>query len=369
MSAAATPTPKMRAAFISQYGQPYSLGERPRPEPKGNSILMRIHAAGFCHSDQQVLQGQFGSPLGLIPSHEPSGVVAQLGPEYDGELRVGDRVGALNFKHACATCPGCALTKRTTPGGRLDPRFCDKRETAGFQHDGAFADYMIADPATVVRLPDSLAHEQAAPFMCAGATVMASLERATSGLSPGETVAIVGIGGLGHLGVQFARALGFRTIAIDSREAGCELAREIENPDLKPDLVLNTSSDPDATAQSVYAFTNGEGVAAAVVCTDSLAANNWALKLLRVGGTLGVLGLPAEPWRFDADVICFKELSIRGSYVASRETTERMMKLVEKSGIRIHVTTVQYQDIPDIIRMYQDKSFKGRLVVQFAGEE
>lgn len=326
---------------------------------------MRIHAAGFCHSDQQVLQGQFQSPVGLIPSHEPSGVVAEVGPDYDGELRIGDKVGALNFKHACTTCPGCALTKRTT--GRLDSRFCEKRETAGFQHDGAFADYMIADPATIVKLPDSLDHEQAAPLMCAGATVWASLERATAGLGAGETAAIVGIGGLGHLGIQFSKALGFRTIAIDSRDAGCELAREIENSGLRPDLVLN-SSDPDAAARSVYEFTKGEGVAAVVACTDSLTANNWALKLLRIGGTLGVLGLPANPWRFDADVICFKELSIRGSYVASREATERMMKVVEEHGIRSHITSISYDSIPDIVRMYEDKSFKGRLVVRLVEE-
>ena len=326
---------------------------------------MRIHAAGFCHSDQQVLQGQFQSPIGLIPSHEPSGVIAQLGPDYDGELRVGDKVGALNFKHACTRCPGCALTKRTT--GRLDPRFCEKRETAGFQHDGAFADYMIADPATIVKLPDSLEHEQAAPLMCAGATVWASLERATAGLSSGETVAILGIGGLGHLGIQFSKALGFRTIAIDSRDAGCELAQEIESPQLRPDLVLN-SSDTDAATRRVYEFTKGEGVAAVVACTDSLPANNWALKLLRIGGTLGVLGLPANPWNFDADVICFKEISIRGSYVASREATERMMKVVEEYGIRSHITSISYGSIPDIVRMYEDKSFKGRLVVRLVEE-
>lgn len=226
---------------------------------------------------------------------------------------------------------------------------------------------MIADPATVVKLPDSLVHEQAAPLMCAGATVWASLERATSGLAAGETVAILGIGGLGHLGVQFSKALGFRTIAIDSRDAGCELAQEMMNGDLRPDLVVN-SSNADTATKAIYDFTNGEGVAAVVACTDSLTANNWALRLLRVGGTLGVLGLPADAWRFDADVICFRELSIRGSYVASRQATERMMKVVEEHGIRSHVTCISYEEIPDILSMYEDKSFKGRLVVQLVEE-
>lgn len=324
---------------------------------------MRIHAAGFCHSDQQVLQGQFKSPIGLIASHEPSGVVAELGPDYRGNLRVGDRVGALNFKHACSSCAGCSLTLRMS--NRLDPRFCEKREMAGFHHDGAFADFMIADPATIVKLPASLEHEQAAPLMCAGATVWGSLERATTGLQPGETVAIVGIGGLGHLGVQFAKALGFRTVAVDSRPAGCELARQIDNSKLQPDLVVN-SSDPDAAARTIFDFTNGEGVAAVIVCTDSLAANQWALRLLRIGGTLGLLGLPADPWRFDADVICFRELSIRGSYVASREATERMMEIVEKAGVRSHITSISYKQIPDILSMYEDESFKGRLVVRMS---
>jgi D-arabinose 1-dehydrogenase-like Zn-dependent alcohol dehydrogenase len=194
------------------------------------------------------------------------------------------------------------------------------------------------------------------------------LERATSGLGSGETVAIIGIGGLGYLGVQFAKALGFRAIAVDSRPAGCELASQIKSKHLQPDLVVN-SSDPDAASRAIYDLTNGEGVAAAIVCTDSIAANQWALKLLRVEGTLGVLGLPVEAWRFDADVIVFKELSIRGSYVASRDATERMLKTVESAGVSSHITAIPYEQIPEIVTMYENESFSGRLVVQFVENE
>lgn len=296
----------------------------------------------------------------MIPSHEPAGVIVQVGTNCSGEWEIGDRVGALNYKNACGTCTGCGLSRRTS--NKLDPRYCEKRETAGFHHDGAFAEYLAIDPETTIRLPPSLSFDQAAPLMCAGATVWGSLERATAGLSPGEPIAIVGIGGLGFLGLQFAAAMGFRTIAVDSRPAGRQLALEMANISLRPALVVDSGAK-DATSQ-ILNFTNGEGVAAAVVCTDSLEANKWALTLLRTGGVLGVLGLPAENWRFDSSVLVFKELTIRGSYVASTDSVERMMKAVADAEIHSHITLVPFDGVPGILRAYQDSALKGRLVVQ-----
>ncbi|KAL3472555.1 chaperonin 10-like protein [Aspergillus californicus] len=355
---------RMRAAYIAEYNKPYALGERALPVCRDTDILVRVHAAGFCHSDLQALQGEFTtpSPIGLVPSHEIAGVVAHLGRKYTGSLRVGDRVGMLNFKHACGSCVGCKLQTRRG-AGLLDPRFCDIRETAGFLHDGGFADYVVADPETTIRLPESIDFAQAAPLMCAGATVWGSLETATAGLARGETIAIVGIGGLGYLGLQFGKALGFRTIAVESREAGRKLAMDMDNAELRPDLVVD-SSDTDCASRAIYDFTHGEGVAAAIVCTSSISANQWALSTLRVGGTLGVLGLPQEPWRFDAAPIVFRELSIRGSYVCGREAAERMVEAVERAGVRSHLTIIPFERIPDIVELYRNPSFKGRLVVK-----
>ncbi|KAJ4006693.1 hypothetical protein NW752_010693 [Fusarium irregulare] len=359
---------RMRAAYIAEHNKPYALGERPLPSIRDTDILVRVHAAGFCHSDLQALQGEFEkpAPIGLIPSHEIAGTIAKIGSSYKGHLKVGDRVGVLNFKHACGSCVGCRLTARK--GEKLDPRFCNARETAGFLHDGGFADYASADPETTVRLSDAISFQQAAPLTCAGATVWGSLEAATSGLSKGETVAIVGIGGLGHLGIQFAKALGFRTIAVDSRQAGRQLAEDVGNHQLKPDLVVD-SSDTDCASKIIYDFTKGEGVAAAVVCTPSLEANRWALNILRIKGTLGILGLPQNPWQFDAAPLVFKELSIRGSYVAGKEATDRMMRVVEEVGVRSHLTTVPFDRIPSIVDMYEDASFKGRIVVQIKDDD
>lgn len=199
------------------------------------------------------------------------------------------------------------------------------------------------------------------------ATVWEALQKATARLEPGNPVAIVGIGGLGHLGVQFAKALGFRTIAIDMRPEGRQLATDVSSPGLMADLVVDSTS-PCAT-EEIFRFTNAEGVAAAVVCTDSLAANTWTLSLLRIGGVLVPLGLPVESWRFDSDVLVFRELVIRGSYVAGIESAKRMMRVVQRSGIRSRVTIVPFKSLPGIFELYREKSFSGRLVVQISDEE
>lgn len=195
------------------------------------------------------------------------------------------------------------------------------------------------------------------------ATVWGALERATAGLEPGATVAIVGIGGLGHLGVQFAKGMGFRTIAVDNRPAGRQLATDVKNQELLPDLVVD-STDTEGASSKIYDFTGGEGLAAVVVCTDSIAANAWALTLLRIQGVLAVLGLPVDKWQFDSEIMVFRELTIRASYVADTESTERMMDVVEKHNVQSHLTVVPFDDIPRIVDMYREASFRGRLVVQ-----
>ena len=253
--------------------------------------------------------------------------------------------------------------RKRAAGGGVDARFCDNRETAGFLADGSFADYATADPETTVKLPESLSFEQAAPLMCAGCTVWASLDKVTPGLESGATVVIVGIGGLGHLGLQFAKARGFRTVGVDCRAAGRKLARDMANPDLRPDLILD-STDEDAAMRAIFDFTQGEGAAATVVCTDSIAANRWALKTLRVAGVMGILGLPPEPWRLDPEPLAYRELTIRGSYVAGREATERMMEVVDRAGVRSRITTVAFEEIPGIVARYEDEGFSGRLVVR-----
>jgi D-arabinose 1-dehydrogenase-like Zn-dependent alcohol dehydrogenase len=152
--------------MVHQYEKPYQLCERTLPRCGDDDLLVEVYAAGFCHSDLQVWNGQFPANLPMIPSHEPAGKIVQVGANVPGSWKVGDRVGVLNYKNACGKCAGCRQHARRAK--RPDPRFCQNRIVAGFRHDGAFADYMLADPNTTVHLPDGVSFEQGAPLMCAG---------------------------------------------------------------------------------------------------------------------------------------------------------------------------------------------------------
>lgn len=177
----------------------------------------------------------------------------------------------------------------------------------------------------------------------------------------GETVAIVGIGGVGHLALQFAKALGYKTVAMDNRETGRQLALDL--PDhLKPDLVIDsTASDAE---EEIVDFTSGEKLAGIVVCTDSVKANAWSLQQLGNGGVMVPLGLPKDKWQFDSEAMVFHELIIKGSYVANAEEVESMLKLVEKHGISSHLTVLNFEEITSVVERYLHASMKGRLVIK-----
>ncbi|KAF3009646.1 hypothetical protein E8E13_007706 [Curvularia kusanoi] len=354
---------QMKAAQIVEFDKPYQLCERPVPTCGKHDLLIQVYAAGFCHSDLQVLQGQFPAQLPMIPSHEPAGKIVQVGSEVQGNWKIGDRVGVLNFKNACRQCAGCRQHLRRSSETRTDPRFCEKRQMAGFRHDGAFAEYMLADPHTTVHLPDDVSFEQGAPLMCAGATAWGALRKLSPGVQPGESVAIVGIGGVGHLAVQFAKAMGFRTVAIDNRKEGRQLATEVADH-LKPDLIIDsTAKDAD---ERIAEFTSGEGLAGIVVCTDSIAANAWSLQQLGNRGVMVPLGLPKDKWQFDSEAMVFRELVIKGSYVSSAEEAERMFEVVAEKQVSSHLTVLSFDQIPTLVERYLHASMKGRLVIQIA---
>ncbi|KAL1612213.1 hypothetical protein SLS60_000437 [Paraconiothyrium brasiliense] len=199
---------------------------------------------------------------------------------------------------------------------------------------------------TTVHLPEKVSFEQGAPLMCAGATVWGALQKLKPDVQPGETVAVVGIGGLGQLGIQFAKAMGYKTVAIDNRPEGCRLAIEVSS-NLKPDLVVDSSAS-DAS-DKILDFTAGEGLAGIVVCTDSIAANTWSLQQLGNGGVMVPVGLPKNKWQFDTEPIVFRELTIRGVYVAGREEVEEMLKVVAEHNIASHVTTITFNQIPSLV--------------------
>ena len=195
----------MRAAVVTRFRSPLELRQVPVPAPQAGQVLVRVHACGVCHTDLHAAHGDWPDKPALprIPGHEAVGEVVQLGAGVD-ELEVGDRVGVPWLHRACGRCEQCLSGWET---------LCDKQVRTGYDVDGGFAEYVCADAKFVAHLPDGLDYLHAAPLICAGLTVYKGLMMADA--DPGDWVVILGVGGLGHLAVQYANAMGYQVIATD----------------------------------------------------------------------------------------------------------------------------------------------------------
>ncbi|KAL5335541.1 chaperonin 10-like protein [Aspergillus crustosus] len=349
----------MKALRLVKYNTPYELQEIPVPEYGPNDLLLKTGAASFCHTDYQVYEGVYQSSLPLTPSHEPVGTIVAVGKKAaSAGWKVGQRVGMLNIRHACGSCVGCRVARDPKRPERPDGRFCEEKEMAGVTGDGGLAEYVIADAEYTVLLPEGLEFEQAAPLMCAGVTVWGGIDQAS--LKPGLPVGVIGIGGLGVLAIQFLVALGHPVVAIDNRVEGRQLAREVPEH-LSPGLIVDYNS-PNAI-EEITDFAGDGGLAAVLVCTDSVTATEWSLKLLRAKGVCVPLGLPTEGFKFSAFDLILKQLSIRGSLLANQRMAEDMMKVVREKGVRSHVAPMVLEEAVDLPERYMNQHLKGRLVV------
>ncbi|OJK02587.1 hypothetical protein ASPACDRAFT_1853173 [Aspergillus aculeatus ATCC 16872] len=304
------------------------------------------------------IQWVYNSPLPVTSSHEPAGTIVAIGQNVTGSWKPGQRIGMLNLRSACHACVGCEVGRDPLRPNERDTRFCENKENAGVNADGAFAEYVVADPATSVPSPDGLSFEQAAPLMCVGATVWTSL--ADAGIELHLPIGVIGVGGLGYLALQFAAGLGHPTVAIDNRPEGRQLASELP-AHLKPGNVVDYNSLK--ATKEVVEFAGGGGLAAVLVCTDSVGATEWSLKLLRPHGVCVPLGLPVASFRFSACDLIFKELIVRGSLVANKRLLSDMINFVAEKGVRSHVQTVKREEAMDLPDRYMDPHLKGRLVV------
>ncbi|KAE8396323.1 hypothetical protein BDV23DRAFT_192163 [Aspergillus alliaceus] len=278
----------------------------------------------------------------LIPSHETGGIIVQVGKEAASTWMVGDRVGILSFKNACGSGAGCTGSHKRYGG--LDPRFCDHRETGGFKHNGCFAEYMVATRQRWWHCLTRFPLNRERRYQCAGATVWGAINKARPFIRPADTIGVVGIGGLlGQLGLQFAKALEYRTVAIDKRDSSLRLMNDKPSK-LRPDLLVNSTHDN--ANEEITKQTAGEGLAVVINCTDSIAVNAWTLGLQWVGSVAVLLGPPPEQWRFDTHLF--------------REEVREMMEAVSEHGIRSQLTVVERDDIPRIPETYSSRAFRGR---------
>ncbi|KAF6831833.1 alcohol dehydrogenase [Colletotrichum musicola] len=343
---------RMKAIQIKEFNAPYGLSEVDVPKPKPYQILVKIKAGGFCHTDCMAYENAFNSKLPFIGSHEPAGVVVGVGSDVT-EFKSGDRVGCINFENACGVCPDCKA-------GR--PVYCDDFLMKGLTTDGAWAEYMVADSRFTVKLPDSLDFPTAACLMCAGISIYGAIKRAE--VKPEGSVAIVGIGGLGHIGTQVAKAMGYKVVAVDVKQSALDL---VSSYDLKPDLGVLATEPSEMAVQKITEVVRGSypGVDAAILATDAPPAFDFAAAITRKHGTLVLLGQPEKGITMSYANIIYRDIKLVGSLVADKKETEELVALVAKHDIKVRLKTWRPEQAEEMRKEYLGGKSEGKNVIVF----
>lgn len=306
----------MRAAVVHAFGAPAEIEERALPRPGAGQVLVRLEACGLCHTDIHAMHGDWPvkPALPLVPGHEGVGIIEQLGVGVSTRT-VGQRVAMPWLGHACGECRYCV-------DGREN--LCEKQYNNGYAVDGGYGEYMLADARFAVPVPDGVSALDAAPLTCAGVTTYAAIKNAR--VTPGETVVVFGVGGLGHLAVQYARLVGAKVIAVDVTHEKLELATE-----LGADHVVNARvEDP------VRAIRGLGGADVAVVLAVAPSVFREAFDALNRGGRLVLVSLPADGEMtvpiFDT---VLKGISIIGSIVGTRQDLNEVFALHAAGRTRV----------------------------------
>ncbi len=305
---------KMRAVQVTNAGGPFEIVERDVPLPKYGEVRIAVHACGICHSDSLTKLGHWpGVTYPRVPGHEIAGTIDAMGDEVDG-WSVGQRVGVGWHGGSCGYCDPCR---------RGDFLSCQVAlRIPGILYDGGYEEYMIAPAGALAHIPDALTFAEAAPLMCAGVTTFNSLRR--SGARAGDVVAILGIGGLGHLGVQFAAKMGYHTVAIARGADKAALARK-----------LGAHVYIDSRAQDVAAELLKLGGARVVLATvTSGKAMTAALGGLGIDGKLIVVGAASDPIDFEPRQLIGGRRTIMGWPSGTSIDSQDAMRFCALSGIR-----------------------------------
>lgn len=317
--------------------------ERERPVPGLGQVLIRVHACGVCHSDLGLLQGAFPfAQFPIIPGHEVAGVVEEVGEGVEWP-QAGARVGMPWLYSSCGHCEQC------THG---DEVLCPEMQVTGITQDGGYAEFMLAPAAYVAPIPDALDFAEAAPLMCAGLTVYNGLRNA--GFQPGDRVAVIGLGGLGHLGVLYARAMGGRVAVLSSSPD-----KEQEARDLGAEHFINSSEGSISEALQDW-----EGGANIILATaPSTEPMTEALPGLAPDGTLVVLGAaPGEITVSPMDLISARR-HLMGSPSGSRKDIRDALELAVTHGVRPSITHRPLEDASDVLNDMHEGRLRGRVVL------
>lgn len=305
----------MRAVQVSRPGGPLELVERPIPVPGSGEVRIKVSACGICHSDALTKDGIWpGLEFPRVPGHEVVGVIDAVGKDVPARWAEGTRVGVGWHAGQCGFCDPCR---------RSDYYAClTGLQVSGVTLDGGYADYMIAPATALALLPDVLSFHEAAPLMCAGLTTFNALRN--SGASPGDLVAILGIGGLGHLGIQYAAQMGFRTAAIARGQDKKPLAQQLG----ALHYIDSRSSDP---AAELVRLGGARAIIATVTSGPAMAAT---LGGLAPRGRLLVLGAADESIDVSPIVLIMGRRAIEGWYSGTSIDAEDTLAFSAQAGVR-----------------------------------
>jgi propanol-preferring alcohol dehydrogenase len=338
----------MKAAVLHALAEPLTIQELPVPEPGAGEVVIKVAACGVCHSDLHLVRGEWDllkpiTKIPLIPGHEVAGTISAIGEAVEG-FSIGDRVGVPWLHYTCGQCEYCLAGRET---------LCAKQQVTGCTVDGGFAEFIKAKASHTAKLPDNLTFAEAAPLLCAGLTVHRALN--DSGVEAGQRLAIFGIGGLGHLAVQLAKARGVEVIAVDVTDDKLALARECG-----ADHAVNA-----ATTQAYKEVKKLGGAHVVMVTSGSKAAYETGLRSLRKGGTLSIVGMAPEPISLSTVAMVSGEYRIVASAVGTRRELREVLQLAAEGKVRCRIETRPFEQADAVLNEMQSGSLLGRVVLTF----
>lgn len=338
----------MKAAVVRELGKPLVIEEVKIPEVGPGKALLKVISTGVCHTDLHAATGDW--PVKphppFIPGHEGVGYIAAVGAGVKA-VKEGDRIGIPWLYSACGHCEFCLTGWET---------LCKEQKNGGYSVNGSFAEYVLVDPDYVGHLPKGVEFTPVAPILCAGVTVYKGLKQTEA--KPGQWVVISGVGGLGHLAVQYAKAMGLHVAAVDITPEKLELATR-----LGADVAVN-ALEPDA-ARKILKETEG-GAHGVLVTAVSPKAFALGVDLLRPKGTMTLCGLPPGDFPLSIFDVVLNGKTVRGSIVGTRADMAECLHFAAEGKVKVTYTTAPLEDINHIFDQMKAGKIDGRIVVEMA---
>ncbi|MEK6200102.1 MULTISPECIES: alcohol dehydrogenase AdhP [unclassified Psychrobacter] len=338
---------KMKAAVLHEFGQPLQIEEVDIPTPGAGQIVVKMQASGVCHTDLHAVEGDWPvkpSPP-FIPGHEGVGLITAVG-ENVHHVKEGDRVGVPWLYSACGHCTHCLGGWET---------LCLRQKNSGYSVNGSFAEYVLADANYVGIIPEGVDSVEIAPVLCAGVTVYKGLKMTDT--KPGDWVVISGIGGLGHMAVQYAIAMGLNVAAVDIDDEKLEFAKK-----LGATVTVNAkNTDPGEYLQKEIGGAHG-----VLVTAVSSKAFDQALTMLRRGGTLVCNGLPTGDFPVSIFDTVLNGITIRGSIVGTRLDLQESLEMAAEGKVKATVAAEPLENINDILERMRQGKIEGRIVIDYS---